>query len=37
MGELKKGFDRIETDRIGVGKHEYYHQMLDALEEIYLS
>jgi hemerythrin-like domain-containing protein len=35
--ELKKGFDRIETDKIGAGKHEYYHQMLDALEGIYLS
>jgi hemerythrin-like domain-containing protein len=35
--ELKKGFDRIETDRIGAGKHDHYHQMLDALEGIYLS
>lgn len=37
LAELKKGFDRIETDKIGAGKHEYYHQMLDALEGLYLS
>ena len=37
MVELKKGFDRIEEDKIGAGKHEYYHQMLDALEKEYLS
>jgi hemerythrin-like domain-containing protein len=37
MVELKKGFDRIEKDKIGAGKHEYYHQMLDALEKEYLS
>jgi hemerythrin-like domain-containing protein len=37
MDELKKGFDRIEEDKIGAGKHEYYHQLLDALEKKYLS
>lgn len=37
MVELKKGFDRIEKDKIGAGKHEYYHQMLDALKKEYLS
>ena len=37
MIELKKGFDRIEIDKIGAGKHEAFHQMLDALEGIYLS
>ncbi|MGD8286236.1 MAG: hemerythrin domain-containing protein [Desulfobacterales bacterium] len=37
MVELKKGFDRIEEDKIGAGKHEYYHQMLDALKKEYLS
>lgn len=37
MVELKKGFDRIEEEKIGAGKHEYYHQMLDALEKEYLS
>jgi hemerythrin-like domain-containing protein len=37
MIELKKGFDQIEIDKIGAGKHEAFHQMLDALEGIYLS
>lgn len=37
MVELKKGFDRIEKDKIGAGKHEHYHQMLDAFEKEYLS
>jgi hemerythrin-like domain-containing protein len=37
MDELKKGFDRIEEDKIGAGKHEYYHQILDELEKEYLS
>ena len=37
MIELKKGFDRIEIDKIGAGKHEAFHQMLDALKGIYLS
>jgi hemerythrin-like domain-containing protein len=36
MDELKKGFDRIEEDKIGAGNHEYYHQMLDTLEKEYL-
>jgi hemerythrin-like domain-containing protein len=36
LAELKKGFDRIEKDKIGVGRHEAFHQMLDALERIYL-
>ena len=36
LAEMKKGFDRIETDKIGAGKHEAFHEMLDAFEEIYL-
>ncbi|MBW2427872.1 MAG: hemerythrin domain-containing protein [Deltaproteobacteria bacterium] len=36
LAELKKGFDRIETDKIGAGKHEAFHKMLDSLGEIYL-
>jgi len=34
---LKKGFDRIEKEKVGAGKHEYYHQILEALEKEYLS
>ena len=34
--EMKSGFDRIETERIGEGKHEAFHRMLDELENTYL-
>ena len=34
--EMKSGFDRIETERIGEGKHEAFHRMLDDLENTYL-
>lgn len=33
--ELQAGFDRIETGRIGVGKHEAFHRMLQDLEGAY--
>jgi hemerythrin-like domain-containing protein len=36
LAELKKGFDKIETDKIGTGKHEEFHRMLDILEGVYL-
>jgi len=36
LAELKRGFDQIETDRIGSGKHEAFHRMLDKLEDAYL-
>lgn len=36
LAELKKGFDRIETDKIGTGKHDALHKMLNSLEGIYL-
>jgi hemerythrin-like domain-containing protein len=34
--ELKKGFDTIESEKIGAGKHEAFHTMLDAFKKIYL-
>ena len=34
--EMKNGFDKIESEKIGVGKHEDFHQMLDALKRIYI-
>ena len=34
--DLKNGFDRIETEIIGAGKHEAFHRMLDQLMTIYL-
>jgi len=36
LAELKNGFDRIETDKIGTGKHEEFHKMLEDLESVYL-
>ncbi len=33
---LKKGFDKIETDKIGAGRHDAFHKMLDAMKRIYL-
>jgi len=36
LAEMKKGFDKIETDKIGTGKHEEFHRMLDILKGVYL-
>jgi len=33
---LLEGFQRVETERIGPGKHEEYHRMLERLSDIYL-
>jgi len=35
--ELLAGFDTIEKERIGSGKHEQFHAMIDKLKNIYLS
>ena len=35
--ELLAGFDRIEKERIGSGKHEQFHAMIDKLKNIYLN
>ena len=34
--ELFEGFERIEVERIGVGKHEEFHGLLEKLSETYL-
>ena len=34
--KLWAGFEMIETRKIGVGKHDQFHKMLDELESIYL-
>lgn len=36
LAELKNGFDRIERDKIGSGRHEAFHRMLDMLKNAYL-
>ena len=33
---LEEGFEKLEVERIGVGKHEEFHQLLHQLKEIYL-
>ncbi len=35
--ELFKGFERIEVERIGIGKHEEFHGLLKKLSGIYLN
>jgi hemerythrin-like domain-containing protein len=35
QAELSEGFEKIETERTGPGKHEAYHQMIHQLEHIY--
>ena len=34
---LSQGFELIETQKIGIGKHDEFHKMLNDLESIYLS
>jgi hemerythrin-like domain-containing protein len=36
LTELSKGFDRIEEQKIGIGKHEEFHKLIDQLESAYL-
>jgi hemerythrin-like domain-containing protein len=36
LSELKKGFDRLETEEIGIGRHAEFHRMLENLEKEYL-
>ena len=33
---LYEGFEKIEIERIGIGKHEEFHGMIDKLSKIYL-
>ncbi|MGD2271740.1 MAG: hemerythrin domain-containing protein [Desulfobacterales bacterium] len=33
---LSEGFERIETEKIGTGKHDEFHKMLENLESVYL-
>lgn len=34
--DLLEKFDKVEDEKIGKGKHEEFHQMLDNLKKIYL-
>jgi len=33
---MKQGFDRIETERVGEGRHEEFHKMLETLQARYV-
>lgn len=33
--ELRQGFDRIEAEKVGPGRHEAFHRMLDELGRAY--
>lgn len=35
-GELFEAFEKLERERIGVGKHEAFHALLDQLQATYL-
>jgi len=35
--KLIAGFEKIETERIGIGKHEEFHKMIDELGKVYLN
>jgi len=37
QGELYDGFERIEEERIGIGRHEEFHGLLKKLSRIYLT
>ncbi len=34
--QLAEGYDRIESDVVGEGRHEHFHALLDSLADIYL-
>ena len=36
QAELWEGFETIETQKIGVGRHEAFHRMIESLERLYL-
>ena len=36
QSQILKEFDQIETEKIGSGKHDEFHRLLDRLEKIYL-
>jgi len=35
--ELLADFEKVEEERVGHGKHEEFHRMMDRLREIYLT
>jgi hemerythrin-like domain-containing protein len=37
LARLSEGFELIETKKIGIGRHDKFHKILDDLESIYLT
>jgi hemerythrin-like domain-containing protein len=37
LNRLFEGFEKIEAERIGVGRHEEFHDLLEKLSGIYLN
>jgi len=37
QSQLVEDFERVEIEKIGAGKHEEFHQLLDELKRVYLS
>lgn len=35
--KLFEGFEKIETEKIGAGRHEQFHKLMDELKAIYLN
>jgi hemerythrin-like domain-containing protein len=36
QARLWEGFELIETQKIGIGKHDEFHEMLENLKAVYL-
>ena len=36
IGKYNEEFEKLEVERIGLGKHEEFHHLLHQLKEIYL-
>ena len=34
--ELARDFDRLEKEKISIGRHEAFHEMLNHLQDVYL-
>ena len=37
QNELIREFERLENEKVGVGRHDEFHKMLHYLESVYLS
>ena len=35
--QLSEGFERVEREEVGAGRHEAFHELLDELAEVYVT